>query len=244
LTNGRSYPTPILEGSATSLLLSTFIDLNANLNLPLTKKYLTSTVGADIELSLNLWLCGSGIDIISELSVEKDVLLMKGERDYMSDEEKVWLISDWMSDYDHDIGHDNGHDNDHDIGHNRIGQGEGTGTGTNIKNETSLLSIGQKILLKMNHTVPLTEPLTLMNQQHHLNGNDNENENAHIQHRRQSCRTFDWYTKEVNVIMGKQLHNFDNFIKEQKEEEQTRKMNKKENKKQIIKKDKFESMNK
>ena len=111
LTNGRSYPTPILEGSATSLLLSTFMELNSNVNVEDSNRYLISTVAADVELSLSLWLCGSGIDIINELHVEKNVLLMQKERDYVRNEEKVWLINEWIN-----------NNNDGNNEHNNIGQ--------------------------------------------------------------------------------------------------------------------------
>ncbi len=53
-----SYPTPAALGPATALRLNVFN------NLPARDSELKSQFGADMELSLNLWLCGDGIDVI------------------------------------------------------------------------------------------------------------------------------------------------------------------------------------
>lgn len=53
-----SYPTPAVLGPATALRLDVFN------NLPARDSELHSQFGADMELSLNLWLCGDGIDVI------------------------------------------------------------------------------------------------------------------------------------------------------------------------------------
>ncbi len=53
-----SYPTPAVLGPATALRLNVFN------NLPARDSELKSQFGADMELSLNLWLCGDGIDVI------------------------------------------------------------------------------------------------------------------------------------------------------------------------------------
>ena len=53
-----SYPTPAALGPATALRLNVFN------NLPARDSELKSQFGADMELSLNMWLCGDGIDVI------------------------------------------------------------------------------------------------------------------------------------------------------------------------------------
>ena len=191
LTNGRSYPTPILEGSATSLLLSTFMELNSNLNIPDSNRFITSTVAADIELSLTLWLCGSGIDILHELHVEKDVLLMQKERDYISDKEKVWFIREWMSNGDIEL------------------KGKEDGGLLMVKNHTSL-SLGQKLLLRFNHTKILNDLISEQRQE-----TKGEDTTSHQRKKLEKCRGFDWYTKEVNIFMSKQLQVLDNHLLEE-----------------------------
>ncbi len=190
LTNGRSYPTPILEGSATSLLLSTY------LSLPSFNQNLTSTVAADIELSLNLWLCGSGIDIITELQVEKDVMLLQSERDYVSYEEKVWLARDWMSDEITSVD-------------NREGDAK-----TDSDKSTLLKSIGEKILWRLNNN---TTDLLFKKGQNKVDMEEIETHHQKsLRNKLSECRTFDWFAKEVNIALGKQLHHFDQFIEEER----------------------------
>lgn len=64
LSNGQSYPTPALNGAAVALRLGTF------LNLPAQDRSLMDTWPANLDLSLNLWLCGDGIDIIEDVEVK------------------------------------------------------------------------------------------------------------------------------------------------------------------------------
>ncbi len=197
LTKGRAYPTPILEGSATSLLLSTFLDLNSNLNLPLSDKYVTSTVAADIELSLNLWLCGSGIDVLTDLHVEKDVVLLQNERDAITNEEKVWLTREWMA--------DNASNRSSFVSSSHI-----LGGATNYTS----ISIGDKILARLNHTGAFNNTKydqILEEMIHHPNYNSRQ------PHQLEKCRTFDWYTKEVNLMMGRQLQMIDKYFAEELE---------------------------
>ena len=210
LTKGKAYPTPILEGSATSLLLSTFLDLNTNLNLPLADKYVTSTVAADIELSLNLWLCGSGIDVLTDLHVEKDVVLLQNERDVITNEEKVWLTREWMT----DKGSNRSSFEDHIAPSTSNGSGSSSSTNDNHilggANVTSM-SIGDKILVRLNHTGAFNDTRydqILFDMIH------NPNYDATQPHQLEKCRTFDWYTREVNLMMGKQLQMFDRFVAE------------------------------
>lgn len=205
LTNGRSYPSPILEGSATSLLLSTFLQLNSNLNVQNSNKYLTSTVAADIELSLNLWLCGSGIDIISDLHVEKNVLLMKKERDYVREEEKMWLIHEWMS-TDDEI--KRRFDNRTIVRDNH--------TTIPLFNTT-----GEKLLQRLNNTNIIDSFF-----------NEHKDQITSQRDKLKKCRTFDWWMKEVNILMDNQLRVNQNHLDEKKDV----KTNKTRKKKKMVKK--------
>ena len=64
-SSGMSYPTPALNGAAVALRLATFQ------NLPSQDETLMDAWSANLELSLNLWLCGDGIDILQDVSVQK-----------------------------------------------------------------------------------------------------------------------------------------------------------------------------
>ena len=55
----ESYPTPVVMGGAAAMRLDTF------LNLPATDDGLLHYSSADLELSLNLWLCGDGVDVLT-----------------------------------------------------------------------------------------------------------------------------------------------------------------------------------
>eukprot|EP00980_Cylindrotheca_fusiformis_P005589 scaffold1184_cov132-Cylindrotheca_fusiformis.AAC.10 len=61
--SGDSYPTPALNGGAIALRLGTF------LNLPVQDPYLKDNWSANLDLALNLWLCGDGIDIVQDAVV-------------------------------------------------------------------------------------------------------------------------------------------------------------------------------
>ncbi|KAG7351183.1 hypothetical protein IV203_010543 [Nitzschia inconspicua] len=63
LSNGHSFPTPALNGAAVALRLDTFA------NLPAQDPSLMDPWTANLDLSLNLWLCADGIDIIEEVEV-------------------------------------------------------------------------------------------------------------------------------------------------------------------------------
>ncbi|KAL3920475.1 MAG: hypothetical protein SGILL_003245 [Bacillariaceae sp.] len=67
LSNGQSFPTPALNGAAVALRLNTFV------NLPAQDPSLMDSWSANLELSLNLWLCADGIDIIEEVEVTPPV---------------------------------------------------------------------------------------------------------------------------------------------------------------------------
>jgi hypothetical protein len=63
VSNGQSFPTPALNGAAVAMRLDTFV------NLPAQDPNLMDPWSANLDLSLNLWLCGDGIDIIEDVEV-------------------------------------------------------------------------------------------------------------------------------------------------------------------------------
>jgi hypothetical protein len=65
LSSGMSYPTPALNGAAVAMRLATFQ------NLPSQDETLMDAWAANLELSLNLWLCADGIDILQDVNVQK-----------------------------------------------------------------------------------------------------------------------------------------------------------------------------
>ncbi|KAL3917680.1 MAG: hypothetical protein SGILL_004598, partial [Bacillariaceae sp.] len=67
LSNGQSYPTPALNGAAVALRLNTFV------NLPAQDPSLIDPWAANLDLSLNLWLCADGIDIMEDVEVTPPV---------------------------------------------------------------------------------------------------------------------------------------------------------------------------
>lgn len=64
LSNGDSYPTPALNGAATAMRLHTYM------NLPLTADA-KSDWAVNLDLSLALWLCADGIDMIRNVDVTR-----------------------------------------------------------------------------------------------------------------------------------------------------------------------------
>jgi len=62
-SSGSSYATPVLSGAAFAMRLDTYI------NLPSQDLTLQDPWPANLELSLNLWLCGDGIDILDGVEV-------------------------------------------------------------------------------------------------------------------------------------------------------------------------------
>lgn len=91
---GKTYPTPIIGGVASAMRLQTYNDLPAN------DAIFTSAAAADVELSLNLWLCGDGINVLSSKStaVRVDRNNPHHSSDDMSDEEAARLMAAWMTD--------------------------------------------------------------------------------------------------------------------------------------------------
>ena len=62
-SSGQSYPTPAYNGAALALRLDTYR------NLPAQDLSLEESWPANLELALNLWLCGDGIDIFVDAEV-------------------------------------------------------------------------------------------------------------------------------------------------------------------------------
>jgi hypothetical protein len=63
LSSGDSYPTPALNGAAVAMRLNTYV------NLPLQDHSMKTAWAANLDLSLNLWLCADGIDMLKDLTV-------------------------------------------------------------------------------------------------------------------------------------------------------------------------------
>jgi hypothetical protein len=63
LSSGDSYPTPALNGAAVAMRLDTYV------NLPLQDHAMKDAWAANLDLSLNLWLCADGIDMLKDLTV-------------------------------------------------------------------------------------------------------------------------------------------------------------------------------
>jgi hypothetical protein len=63
LNSGMSYPTPAFNGAAMAMRLDTY------LNLPAQDESLMDAWPANLELSLNLWLCADGIDMLQDVTV-------------------------------------------------------------------------------------------------------------------------------------------------------------------------------
>jgi len=64
LSSGKNFRTPAVNGAAVAMRLETF------LSLPETDRGMSSDPwSANLDLSLNLWLCADGIDIIEDLEV-------------------------------------------------------------------------------------------------------------------------------------------------------------------------------
>ena len=64
LSNGDSYPTPAVAGLATAMRLATYQQLPSQ-DLSLSDEW-----QANLDLSLNLWLCADGIDVLKDVTVK------------------------------------------------------------------------------------------------------------------------------------------------------------------------------
>jgi hypothetical protein len=63
LDSGMSYPSPAFNGAAMAMRLDTY------LNLPAQDQSLMDAWSANLELSLNLWLCADGIDMVHDATI-------------------------------------------------------------------------------------------------------------------------------------------------------------------------------
>lgn len=148
LTNGQTYPSPVLEGAVTAMKLSTY------LKFPVVDETLSSYFASDLEMSFNLWMCADGIDIISSLRAKTTLgKIQHRDKAAVSDDNAARLAQTWMKDSEAgrivlDFVKDNGFDA------TRLSQyGEGS----------TLVNAAKK------------------------------------------CRSFEWYIKEVNVLMGAEI---------------------------------------
>jgi len=109
LANGMSYPTPLTGGAATALRLYTYNSLPSNDDGVVTNYY-----AADLELSLNIWMCADGIDILNDDGgggetsrlrarvVVNPLVLSSTDVSELSGPMAARIVSAWMS------GHDDG----------------------------------------------------------------------------------------------------------------------------------------
>ena len=87
LSNGMSFPTPALAGAATAMRLDTYT------NLPSQDETLTKEWLVNLDLSLNLWLCADGIDVLTEVSVEAPI---EDARSELTPREMARFAAAWM----------------------------------------------------------------------------------------------------------------------------------------------------
>jgi glycoprotein-N-acetylgalactosamine 3-beta-galactosyltransferase len=152
LTQGQSYPTPIVEGAVTAMTLETF------LNFPIQDSALDSHFASDLEMSFNLWMCADGIDIVDGLRAKTTLgLLQHKDKAGTSPSSVARLAYTWMGGKKQEIGR-------------QVLQimEDGGVTLKHLEDEGKLLGLPDSMLLK-------------------------------------SCRTFKWYTQDVNVAMDKEL---------------------------------------
>mmetsp|Transcript_6338 Transcript_6338/g.7258 ORF Transcript_6338/g.7258 Transcript_6338/m.7258 type:complete len:499 (-) Transcript_6338:500-1996(-) len=88
----RSYLTAAVTGPATVLRWETWREL------PSSDGMLDGYFGADLELSLNLWLCGDGIDILLDAKTVIDPVELPASESIVSDEHAARIAAAWMTD--------------------------------------------------------------------------------------------------------------------------------------------------
>jgi len=86
----ESYMTPAVLGPATAMRLSVFT------NLPARDLDLKSQYAADMELSLNLWLCADGIDVLPTARVVVNPSFLPGSDEQISKDESARILAAWM----------------------------------------------------------------------------------------------------------------------------------------------------
>lgn len=89
LSGGLSYPTPVWNGAALAMRLDTYR------NLPAQDVTLQDPWAANLELSLNLWLCADGIDMIKDLEISTSESM---PRTPLAPEMAARFAAAWMDD--------------------------------------------------------------------------------------------------------------------------------------------------
>ena len=93
LSDGASYPTPLVT-AATALRLNTYN------SLPAADAMLTTSHAADVQLSLNLWMCADGIDVIGDgpaRVVVDPAVLSVNERGEVSGPLAARIVGAWIA---------------------------------------------------------------------------------------------------------------------------------------------------
>lgn len=91
LSKGKSYASPALNKDAVALRLDTF------LNLPAQDRSLMGLWEANLDLAMNLWLCGDGIDIVEDAQVSRSPLEEAAE-DHLDTDMAARFAAVWMED--------------------------------------------------------------------------------------------------------------------------------------------------
>jgi hypothetical protein len=89
LSDGKSYPTPVWNGGAIAMRLNTYR------NLPAQDTSLTEEWPANLELSLNLWLCADGIDMIKDVDIAN---AQQMPHNPLTPEMTARFVAAWMDD--------------------------------------------------------------------------------------------------------------------------------------------------
>ncbi|CAB9500618.1 acetylgalactosamine 3-beta-galactosyltransferase 1 [Seminavis robusta] len=89
LSDGKSYPTPVWNGAAIAMRLNTYRFL------PAQDASLTEEWPANLELSLNLWLCADGMDMIRDVEIVNSELMPHNP---LSPEMMARFAAAWMDD--------------------------------------------------------------------------------------------------------------------------------------------------
>jgi len=98
LSNGNSIPTPALNGAGVAMRLGTFLNLPSLVH-PAAAPYSSMDPWlANLELSLNLWLCADGIDILEDVEVTPPPGGILFPQSPMSVAQVAELASAWMDD--------------------------------------------------------------------------------------------------------------------------------------------------
>eukprot|EP00542_Grammatophora_oceanica_P009644 CAMPEP_0194035860 /NCGR_PEP_ID=MMETSP0009_2-20130614/8276_1 /TAXON_ID=210454 /ORGANISM="Grammatophora oceanica, Strain CCMP 410" /LENGTH=880 /DNA_ID=CAMNT_0038677401 /DNA_START=21 /DNA_END=2663 /DNA_ORIENTATION=+ len=94
MSNGESYPSPVLSGEAMGMRLQTFV------GLPSHDPEMFSEWEANLDLSLNLWLCADGIDMLTDAIVKASETRIEAPR--LSALQAARFAAAWMSETDSD----------------------------------------------------------------------------------------------------------------------------------------------